>query len=379
MGDAVYRWWGDDGARRFVVTFPVSVSFCCLQQGVVGVERRVPRMGTTHRPSPLSPACPRRAVRVGPSPSLGRSASAPFVRPASPFVRLEKTIQLGRLSEQQPLKDAVATDPALPPEIEDTGSEREVSSAHSCRASALSAMSSFASPRSTEYCCAICIDLLLRPVVLSCGHRLCRGCWVRVLQGSQARAVASRTGNAVCPLGRCEVRPCVPEVDRDLESEMRSRLGFKQLAAHAAATELTPFDEENASAAAVNAWAAAGCTLDRPEEVMAQNEAIRRQDEAEEAAAVAAEMRALDEELRALETAAAMAQWLRWFCAATAVLLILLSLFAAGVLDGEAVLGFCACAALVCCLCCRCSAGSYGSLRQLLCCGGFSSSNVSPV
>jgi len=215
--------------------------------------------------------------------------------------------------------------------------------------------------------------------VLSCGHRLCRGCWVRVLQGSQARAVASRTGNAVCPLGRCEVRPCVPEVDRDLESEMRSRLGFKQLAAHAAATELTPFDEESASAAAVNAWAAAGCTLDRPEEVMAQNEAIRRQDEAEEAAAVAAEMRALDEELRALETAAAMAQWLRWFCAATAVLLILLSLFAAGVLDGEAVLGFCACAALVCCLCCRCSAGSYGSLRQLLCCGGFSSSNVSPV
>ena len=229
-------------------------------------------MGTTHRPSPLSPACPRRAVRVGPSPSVGRSASAPFVRPASPFVRLEKTIQLGRLSEQQPLKDAVATDPALPPEIEDTGSEREVSSAHSCRASALSAMSSFASPRSTEYCCAICIDLLLRPVVLSCGHRLCRGCWVRMLQGNQVRAVASATGSAVCPLGRCEVRPCVPEVDLDLEREMRSRLGFKQLAAHAAAAELAPLAEESAAAAAVNAWAAAGCKLDRPDELTAAEE-----------------------------------------------------------------------------------------------------------
>ena len=246
-------------------------------------ERRVTGMGTTHRPSPLSPACPRRAVRVGPSPSVGRSASAPFVRPASPFVRLEKTIQLGRLSEQQPLKDAVATDPALPPEIEDTGSEREVSSAHSCRASALSAMSSFASPRSTEYCCAICIDLLLRPVVLSCGHRLCRGCWVRMLQGNQVRAVASATGSAVCPLGRCEVRPCVPEVDLDLEREMRSRLGFKQLAAHAAAAELAPLAEESAAAAAVNAWAAAGFKLDTPEEV-----------EAAQALAVAAEV-SLDE------------------------------------------------------------------------------------
>ena len=133
-------------------------------------------------------------------------------------------------------------------------------------------MSSFASPRSTEYCCAICIDLLLRPVVLSCGHRLCRGCWVRMLQGNQVRAVASATGSAVCPLGRCEVRPCVPEVDLDLEREMRSRLGFKQLAAHAAAAELAPLAEESAAAAAVNAWAAAGCKLDRPDELTAAEE-----------------------------------------------------------------------------------------------------------
>eukprot|EP00964_Phaeocystis_antarctica_P033518 scaffold19007_cov71-Phaeocystis_antarctica.AAC.8 len=130
----------------------------------------------------------------------------------------------------------------------------------------------FASPRSTEYCCAICIELLLRPVVLSCGHRLCRGCWVRVLQGSQARAVASRTGYATCPLGRCEVRPCVPDVDLDLESEMRERIGFKQLAAHAAAAGDASLTEESAAVAAVNAWAAAGCTLDEPEEIEATEE-----------------------------------------------------------------------------------------------------------
>ena len=43
----------------------------------------------------------------------------------------------------------------------------------------------------------------------------------------------------------------------------------RQLAAHAAAAELAPLDEESAAAAAVNAWAAAGYKLDRPEEVEA--------------------------------------------------------------------------------------------------------------
>eukprot|EP00964_Phaeocystis_antarctica_P033511 scaffold19007_cov71-Phaeocystis_antarctica.AAC.1 len=190
------------------------------------------------------------------SPFVGRSASAPFARSASPFVRLEKAV-LGRLSEHQPRQEDI--DHALPPALEDIGSEADT---HSYRPS-------FASPRSTEYCCAICIELLLRPVVLSCGHRLCRGCWVRVLQGSQARAVASRTGYAACPLGRCEVRPCVPDVDLDLESEMRERIGFKQLAAHAAAAEDASLTEESAAVAAVNAWAAAGCTLDAVDELEA--------------------------------------------------------------------------------------------------------------
>ena len=43
----------------------------------------------------------------------------------------------------------------------------------------------------------------------------------------------------------------------------------RQLAAHAAAAELAPLDEESAAVAAVNAWAAAGYKLDRPDEVEA--------------------------------------------------------------------------------------------------------------
>ena len=224
-------------------------------------------MGSTRR-SLRSPAFLRSPVFLrSASPFPGRSASAPFARSASPFVRLENAV-LGRLSEHQ-LKE-VDVELALPPALEDVGSEAD---AHSYRPSfSRSTGTSFASPRSTEYCCAICIELLLRPVVLSCGHRLCRGCWVRVLQGSQARAVASRTGYAVCPLGRCEVRPCVPDVDLDLESEMRERIGFKQLAAHAAAAEHACLTEESAAVAAVNAWAAAGCTLDAPEEVQSAEE-----------------------------------------------------------------------------------------------------------
>ena len=189
----------------------------------------------------------------------------------SPFARLEKAV-LGRLSEYQPQPRHEDTEFALPPALEYVSSEAATYSHRASLASSRSTIMNFASPRSTEYCCAICIELLLRPVVLSCGHRLCRGCWVRVLQGSQARAVASRTGYATCPLGRCEVRPCVPDVDLDLESEMRERIGFKQLAAHAAAAGDASLTEESAAVAAVNAWAAAGCTLDEPEEIEATEE-----------------------------------------------------------------------------------------------------------
>ena len=269
-----------------------------------------------------------------------RSASAPFLRSASPFVRLEKTALLqailARRGEHQPGQDEDADEGAdgpvpAPVELSSMRSSGAVGDAHSCRPS-------FVSPRSTEYCCAICIELLLRPVVLSCGHRLCRGCWLRVLQGSQARAVASRTGNAVCPLGRCEVRPFVPEIDRDLESEMRARLGFKQLAAHAAAAELAPaLDEESAAAAALNAWAAAGCKLDRRGEVLDEETTLRWEEQAAAAAAAAAYATTLEEHImqRSERTAGCVRIWLRGLFAFSAVVLFMLAL--AGLLPHLAV------------------------------------------
>ena len=292
------------------------------------------------------------------------SGSLPFVRSASPFVRLETTAALGQLyaniradvrPEEESNVDAPTQEGRETPNQEGRESRSSISEADllSCRSycshsearsHSTTCRPSFVSPRSTDYCYAICIELLLRPVVLSCGHRLCRGCWLRVLQGSRARVVASRTGTAACPLGRCEVRPCVPEIDQDLENEMQARLGFKQLAAHAAAAELAPSpDEESAAAAAVNAWAAAGCKLDRPEEILEAEATarwaetrpareaetnLRWAEQAAAAAAAAAYARTLQEQRmqRSALTCGSMRTWLRWPITASAALLFLLSL-----------------------------------------------------
>ena len=85
-----------------------------------------------------------------------------------------------------------------------------------------------ASPPSVhDYSCPICLDLLLRPVVLSCDHRFCRGCWLRVLQTRDVRDTAHRTGSVACPF-RCKVRPIVPEVDQTLARELESLNYFKR-------------------------------------------------------------------------------------------------------------------------------------------------------
>ena len=68
-------------------------------------------------------------------------------------------------------------------------------------------------PCEEDYACPICLELLLRPIQLSCGHHLCRGCWVRVLQSRSVRVTAQLTGSVACPF-RCEVQPVVPEVDQ---------------------------------------------------------------------------------------------------------------------------------------------------------------------
>ena len=116
-------------------------------------------------------------------------------------------------------------------------------------------------PSAEDYSCPICLELLLRPVALSCGHHLCRGCWIRVIQGSHdtlALTGIPRPWNyrIPCPLGRCQVRPIV-RLDVALIGELESRFG-PQLAARTAELHTLPEVEER-MAEAVNAWVAAGC------------------------------------------------------------------------------------------------------------------------
>ena len=87
--------------------------------------------------------------------------------------------------------------------------EAEATKAEVTEAEATEAEATDGRPRSEafseeDFCCPICLDVMVRPVVLTCSHRLCRGCWLRMLQGGDVRATANLTGSASCPLGRCE-------------------------------------------------------------------------------------------------------------------------------------------------------------------------------
>ena len=114
-------------------------------------------------------------------------------------------------------------------------------------------------PSVEDYSCPICLELLLRPITLSCGHRLCRGCWAHVLQ----HRTVLFTSNTYCPLGRCSVGPSVPTVDVVLVSELELWFG-PQLLARAAEHALT--DEER-TVSAVNARTAADYGPNAPEVV----------------------------------------------------------------------------------------------------------------
>ena len=138
-----------------------------------------------------------------------------------------------------------------------------------------------------DYTCPVCLELLMRPVKLSCGHRFCRGCWIRILKSRDTRATARRTGTAACPfrcvvmpvvpevdqefareleaLFRCVVMPVVPEVDQEFARELEALFGVQY-------TERTPenpyaLPDEERMATEINVWVAAGCELDSPEEL----------------------------------------------------------------------------------------------------------------
>ena len=192
--------------------------------------------------SPLQSA-PHAAPSLGSPWSGGPRVSARPIREevgASPLVRLEKAVR-GRLSGHQ-------------------SRQEDIYSLALCRASArgcwLRSRYPLLPTKLRLACSVDCSELRLAPVdgvlllrytalllrhllratapsrrALSCGHRLCRGCWVRVLQGSQARAVASRTGYAVTRLPARPLRgEAVRARDRPLalESEMCERLLAKQ-------------------------------------------------------------------------------------------------------------------------------------------------------
>ena len=123
-----------------------------------------------------------------------------------------------------------------------------------------------------DYTCPICLELLLRPVKLSCGHYFCRGCWTHVLQGRAARATAHLSGTAACPF-RCEVRPLVPEIDETLASQLESHFA-EEYERRASSTSLP--DEERRSTS-FNEWVAQGCTLDAHEVAKQAEEAATAQ------------------------------------------------------------------------------------------------------
>ena len=136
-------------------------------------------------------------------------------------------------------------------------------------------------PSIHDYSCPICLELMLRPVKLSCGHRFCRGCWLRVLQGRSVRATAHLTGSVACPF-RCEVRPVVPEVDQVLARELEAHFGVElvlecptlEQCASARAMVEDEVEEEDRRAREVNAWAAAGCSLTTTPEAAAARDVV---------------------------------------------------------------------------------------------------------
>ena len=131
-------------------------------------------------------------------------------------------------------------------------------------------------PSVEDYCCPICLELLLRPVKLSCGHRLCRGCWAHVLQRRTVLFISNgitHFSNPTCPLGRCSVGPIVPTLDVVLMSELELWFG-PQLLARAADH---PLADEERTVSVVNARVAADHKPDASEVTAVPGERAREE------------------------------------------------------------------------------------------------------
>ena len=65
--------------------------------------------------------------------------------------------------------------------------------------------------------CCVCVEVLVAPVTLKCGHSVCRHCLVAHFESLDLRALLGSTGAVVCPAARCAVPLEVPETNISLQ------------------------------------------------------------------------------------------------------------------------------------------------------------------
>ena len=64
------------------------------------------------------------------------------------------------------------------------------------------------------FTCCVCLDILVNPVTLQCGHSTCQLCFVKHLEALDQQETTA--GNATCPLGRCIIPFIVPSINHTL-------------------------------------------------------------------------------------------------------------------------------------------------------------------